>query len=451
MKTTYLRFVFVLAVGFITACSQTSAPPMQEALDAMISDGEVEVSEVVVDGWDTPSDRYFLFSPVGVTPTTGFIIYPGGAVDPRGYAPTARAIAAEGYLVAIVSMPMDLAILGYKRGSSVVGDFPDIEYWAIGGHSLGGTGASAYARQKSLKTPMDGVVFWASYPSGPFLLSNRIMQVTSIYGTNDGLSTVKTVEGSAVHLPPDTQWHKIEGGNHTYFGWYGDGESLQSGDKPADMSREEQQEIIIDHTVDFLAGLTPGPFTDAQTNWCEDAQSSLAGYTPGVLSDTYVSNKIHLTLNSIIDSKPSVSAEALRVHTFFAEDPAVALGYEQIWCKTKTAAAIEKASGIAADVEGQTCADLNQAAIDYALDQVAPATRDLFLSTVSVDYLEDSAQSTGDAWVNANLSLLAVSENNYTLESPSLRTSTSVPLVGGMHYCKLLSPEGAVAFVESFN
>jgi hypothetical protein len=52
-------------------------------------------------------------------------------------------------------------------------------------------------------------------------------------------------------LPPDTVWVVIEGGNHAQFGNYG----FQPGDNVATISAVNQQEIIVNATVTFLAGL----------------------------------------------------------------------------------------------------------------------------------------------------------------------------------------------------
>ena len=54
-----------------------------------------------------------------------------------------------------------------------------------------------------------------------------------------------------LRLPVDTVWVAIEGGNHAQLGWCG----AQSGGHPATISREEQQEQIVQATVDFLASL----------------------------------------------------------------------------------------------------------------------------------------------------------------------------------------------------
>ena len=49
-------------------------------------------------------------------------------------------------------------------------------------------------------------------------------------------------------LPTDTIYLPIEGGNHAYFGDYGE----QSGDNLATISREAQQQITVDAIVQFL-------------------------------------------------------------------------------------------------------------------------------------------------------------------------------------------------------
>ncbi len=60
-------------------------------------------------------DHYVFLPDRSKAQRKGFILYPGGLVDPRAYAPLMQAIAAEGYLAIIVSMPLDLAVLGYTR------------------------------------------------------------------------------------------------------------------------------------------------------------------------------------------------------------------------------------------------------------------------------------------------------------------------------------------------
>lgn len=224
--------------GFVIWAS-SAAQPMPEALAALQSDNAVTVSQ----------ENWIEFAPAGGSPTTGLIFYPGGRVDPRAYAPPARALAERGYLVAVTPVLLNLAIFDPDRASAVIAAHPEIDRWLIGGHSLGGTTAAMYANRHP--DAVDGVVFWAAYPAGGDSLADRTdLTVTSIYGTLDGLATPAKIEASIPLLPADAQFVTIEGGNHAQFGWYGD----QSGDNPATISREDQQAQVVAATAAALAG-----------------------------------------------------------------------------------------------------------------------------------------------------------------------------------------------------
>lgn len=229
----------VLVVGFVVFSRIATAGPEQEALDALISDDVVEVQ----------ADEWTIYEPAIAPPQTGLIFYPGGYVDPRAYAPAAREIAAAGYLVVIPTMPLNLAILGANQAADIIEAFPEIEHWAIGGHSLGGAMAAQFASGNP--GAVDGLVLWASYPAGNNDLSQSELQVVSIYGTADGVSEPATVEASRPQLPADTEWVVIEGGNHAQFGWYGP----QNGDLEAQIDHLEQQALTVDATVRLLQAI----------------------------------------------------------------------------------------------------------------------------------------------------------------------------------------------------
>ena len=233
----------LLAVIGLIAWGMIIPEPMPEALAALQSDSQVIVS----------SDPWITFQPADQTATTGLIIYPGGRVDPRAYAPLAHTIASQGYLVVIVPMPLNLAVFGSSRAASVIEAYPDIQYWVIGGHSLGGSMAALYADKH--RDQINGLSLWASYPATSNDLSDSNLKVLSIYGTQDGLATKDKIDASRGLLPPDTYWVPIEGGNHAQFGWYGD----QSGDNPATVSRQDQQDQIQQAVLDLLQALGSNP------------------------------------------------------------------------------------------------------------------------------------------------------------------------------------------------
>jgi MFS transporter, DHA1 family, tetracycline resistance protein len=232
-------FVVMALVIVFVAWGSTPPRPMPEALSALQSDAQVKVT----------AGQWLTFEPVGEAPTTGLILYPGGRVDYRSYAPAAHAIAAQGYLVIITRAPLNLAVLHPGAASDVIRAYPGIQHWAIGGHSLGGTMAANFAN--SHPGAVQALILWASYPASSDDLSTSDLKVISISGTLDGLSTPVKIEASRALLPADTTWVAIRGGDHAQFGWYGD----QAGDNPATISREEQQAQITEATVAFLATL----------------------------------------------------------------------------------------------------------------------------------------------------------------------------------------------------
>ena len=244
-----ILFILILS-GIIWGGTILSYPPMPEAINALESDNQVTANPVFVQRW---LNYYYVFEPAGKKPSKGLIIYPGALVDSRAYAPTARAIAAKGYLTVIVSVPFNLAIFGYSRVNDIVKQFPEIEKWALGGHSLGAAMACRYARNFSGK--MSGLVLWAGYPTDSFRIDDKNIKVVSVYGTEDGRATLEEIEDSKTDLPGNAQFVEIKGGNHTQFGWYGDGKEIQKGDNPAEITREKQQAIIVNTTVDFLGQL----------------------------------------------------------------------------------------------------------------------------------------------------------------------------------------------------
>ena len=232
--------LILLAVTGFVIWGSTPSGPMSEALDALQSDAQVTV---------TTTDDWLVFSPTDSQPTTGLIIYPGGHVDFRAYAPAAYQIAAQGYQVVIVPMPLNLAVLNANAAADVVAAYPDIQHWVVGGHSLGGAMAANFAKKHPGE--VDGLVLWAAYPASGDDLTASGLKVASIYGTLDGLTTGEDIDASRALLPADTTWAPIQGGNHGQFGWFGE----QPGDNAATISRQEQQDQIVAATVALLDSL----------------------------------------------------------------------------------------------------------------------------------------------------------------------------------------------------
>jgi hypothetical protein len=227
--------IALIIIGF-SIWAYTPAKPMQTALDS------VKSAEIVNLG----SGSSMVFNPSEGKATTGLIFYPGGRVDYRAYAPMAEALAENGFLVVIPQMPFNLAVFGYNKAEKYIQEYTAIEHWVIGGHSLGGSMAAHYVFEN--QRAGYGLLFLASYPAQSDDLQEYTGSVYSIYATLDGLTTGEDIQNSRALLPVSTTFIQIVGGNHAQFGWYG----KQPGDNQAEISREEQQNQIINAVSEML-------------------------------------------------------------------------------------------------------------------------------------------------------------------------------------------------------
>ena len=205
------------------------------------SDGRVTVRE---------EGPYLDFKPNGETKGAGLVFYPGSGIDPKAYAPLARSIAEQGHEAVIVKLPMRLAPFEFQkeeaveRGRSWIESHPG--RWVASGHSLGGVIASRLAAAHG--DLLAGLVLIGTSHPVVLDLSTATYPVTKVYGTNDGVAPVEKIEATRNCLPPHTRWVRIEGGNHGQFGWYG----RQFRDRPATISREEQQARTLEALLDVL-------------------------------------------------------------------------------------------------------------------------------------------------------------------------------------------------------
>ena len=219
-------------------------PLLPEATAALASTDAV--------AYTVDADGTLLYTPTASEPTVGLVLYPGGKVPPAAYAPAARAIAEAGFLVAIVDVPFNLAVFDINAAQRVIDAHPQIERWAVGGHSLGGSMAAQFV--DGHPGIVDGLVLWASYSAAD--LSGEGLRVLSSYGTLDhGVPSFTSPDAVAKLGGPDAvAFDPIEGGNHEQMGWY----TGQPNDPPATISREAQQERIVVATRQLLGELAAG-------------------------------------------------------------------------------------------------------------------------------------------------------------------------------------------------
>ena len=172
----------------------------------------------------------------------GFIFYPGGKVEAYSYAPLMHALAERGITAVLCEMPFNLAVLDVNAADGIATALSEVEEWYIGGHSLGGSMAASYLA--SHKDELSGIILLGSYST----VDITDCPTLSIYGSEDGVMNREKYEQYKSNLPTDLSERVIAGGNHAYFGMYGE----QDGDGRATVSPTEQIETAADMICEFV-------------------------------------------------------------------------------------------------------------------------------------------------------------------------------------------------------
>jgi len=191
---------------------------------------------------DVPvQDNMTIFMPAvdtEIVENTGIIFYPGGKVEASAYVPLLLKLAEEGIPCILIEMPMHLAVFHIDAADAVYDHFPEIENWYLVGHSLGGAMSSKYAENNYKK--LSGLVLLGAYP-----LNDADVETIVIYGSEDVGLNMEKLEGFE-------NQYEIEGGNHSYFGNYGENRSSQKRDGDTSISQEEQQNQTVDIIIHFI-------------------------------------------------------------------------------------------------------------------------------------------------------------------------------------------------------
>ena len=179
-------------------------------------------------------DTYVFYPSEENDQNIGLIFYPGGKVEALAYAPLLEQISQHGITCVMPKMPFNLAVFDIKAADKIYDKFPEITKWYLAGHSLGGAMASSYVEENYAK--LDGLILLGAYP-----INDADIPTIAIYGSEDVNLDLEKLAGT-------TNKHKIIGGNHAYFGNYGE----QKGDGTASISRQSQQEQAVELITDFI-------------------------------------------------------------------------------------------------------------------------------------------------------------------------------------------------------
>ena len=237
-KTVLLLIICLLLVAAVYLCSVYLLDFYKadtEAVESFKSASEIKEYEL--------KRGVIAFEPAEAE--SALIFYPGGKVEYTSYIPLMRACAERGILCILVKMPFNLAVFDINAADGLCENYPEIDSWYIGGHSLGGAMSASYL-DKNIEN-FDGLVLLGAYSTSDF--SDEKIKVLSVYGSLDGVMNREKYEENRENLPKDYEEHIIDGGCHAYFGMYGE----QDGDGTPTISNVEQIYITAEKIDEFVA------------------------------------------------------------------------------------------------------------------------------------------------------------------------------------------------------
>lgn len=192
------------------------------AMETMASEREIEGI--------TLEDGKIIWEPQGAE--KGLIFYPGGKVEYTAYVPLMQACAEQNILCVLVEMPFHLAVLDKNAADGIQENYPEIQEWYIGGHSLGGAMAASYLADHA--DQYAGLLLLGAYATED--LSRTNLKTLSVFGSEDHVMNREKYDNNRENLPENFTEKIIEGGCHAYFGVYGS----QEGDGIPTISNEQQ-------------------------------------------------------------------------------------------------------------------------------------------------------------------------------------------------------------------
>lgn len=232
----------IIILSVLTVATLICASGLLFMLDACeADDNAVEAFVQAGSVTHTVKDNTTVFYPEGAK--KAFIFYPGAKVEHEAYIPLMQTISENGVLCILVEMPLYFPLIDADAADSIIEDYPEIEEWYIGGHSLGGYAASLYLEDNAEK--YEGLILLASYSGSD--LTETDLSVLSVYGTEDDVLNFERYDEGLALLPDDYREVIIDGGCHTFFGTYtGQDEALSK------ISSEEQIAITADEILKLI-------------------------------------------------------------------------------------------------------------------------------------------------------------------------------------------------------
>lgn len=185
------------------------------------------------------TDAYFFDGP---GTDEALIFYQGADVDEEAYSPILLALAEKGidcFLISKDGLTGNWPVAWIDNPAETIRKtYPDYKKYYFSGHSMGGAMiADRYVAKNMDK--VSGLFLLAAYQTENITAAQ--FPILFIYGSEDGVINREKLGAGIALAPATASVVLIEGGNHAYFGDYGE----QNKDGTATVTREQQQRITV--------------------------------------------------------------------------------------------------------------------------------------------------------------------------------------------------------------
>ncbi|MEN2284482.1 alpha/beta hydrolase [Algoriphagus sp. SE2] len=185
------------------------------------------------------------------TPTENYnevlVFYPGALVQTKAYLPLCREIAKNNIKVYLIKMPWRQATIGYNKPKELNILAETSKTYTLAGHSQGGKMAAQFVYENP--SLIDRLILIGTTHPRDISLADHKIPILKIYGSKDGVADEKSIIKNKSKLPEHSQFVKIDGANHSQFGYYG----FQLGDDAADIDRKQQHVETLKAIMEFIS------------------------------------------------------------------------------------------------------------------------------------------------------------------------------------------------------
>jgi pimeloyl-ACP methyl ester carboxylesterase len=204
----------------------------------------------------TDDGEVLTIAPTAVaTVGVGIAFLPGTRIERDAYVATlAPIVEATGITAYVAAMPLNLPALADDPIGDIIAAHPETATWVVGGHSMGGFQAAAFAAAAA-ETPA-GLLLWASGPARTELAGLDLPTLV-VAGAEDTVLPLDRILGEG-SLPATAEVELIAGMVHGQFGRYSDTD-VAAGD-PTHRPDADTLTDLVAATVTFLDEVTGASF-----------------------------------------------------------------------------------------------------------------------------------------------------------------------------------------------